>query len=176
LSLRRRLWNYWVDEESTGSYFQYIAFSQRFTYWETAYHIFEDAPVLGVGLGNYTFYFNEKLADRPIYPTPELFDTLVPAEGRHQLVVPKNLFARILAETGLLGTAVFSSFLVGMLGSIAYLLLSDTNEQRYWGRAGLLAMIVFVGVAFSVDSFAIPNMWINFGFVTASARIFSRAA
>jgi len=171
-----RLWNYWVDEESTGSYFQYIAFSQRFAYWETAYQIYEEAPILGVGLGNYTFYFDEKLTDRPIYPTPELFETLVPEEGRHQLVVPKNLFARILAETGLLGTAVFSSFLIGMLGSIIYLLLAETDHQRYWGRAGLLGIIVFIGVAFSVDSFAIPNMWINFGFVTASARIFSRAA
>lgn len=171
-----RLWDYWTDEESTGSYFQYIAFTQRFAYWETAYHIYEQAPLLGVGLGNYTFYFDDNLADRPVYPTPELFDTLVPEEGRHQLVVPKNLFARVLAETGLLGTATFLAFLIGILGSIVYLLLGHTNEQRTWGRAGFLVMIVFVGVAFSVDSFAIPNMWVNFGLVTASTRIFSHAA
>jgi len=169
-----RLWNYWTDEDSTGSYFQYIAFSQRFAYWETAYHIYEGAPLLGVGLGNYTFYFEDKLTDRPIYPTPELFDALVPKEGRHQLVVPKNLFARILAETGLMGMATFFAFLIAIIGSTAYLLMGYTVEQRYWGRAGLLGMIVFIGVAFSVDSFAIPNMWINFGFITASVRIFSR--
>ena len=169
-----RLWDYWSDEDARGSYFQYIAFSQRFAYWETGYHIYEEAPLIGIGLGNYTYYFEEKLFDRPIYPTPELFDTLVPDKGRHQIVVPKNLFARILAETGLLGTATFLAFLIGMLGSIIYLLLANTKEQRYWGRAGLLGVIVFFGVAFSVDSFAIPNMWINFGFVTASARIFSR--
>ncbi len=169
-----RLWDYWSDEDSRGSYFQYIAFSQRFAYWETGYQIYEEAPLIGIGLGNYTYYFEEYLIDRPIYPTPELFDTLVPDEGRHQIVVPKNLFARILAETGLMGTATFLAFLIAIIGSITYLLLADTQEQRYWGRAGLLGIIVFIGVAFSVDSFAIPNMWINFGFVTASARIFSR--
>ncbi len=35
-----RLWDYWSDEDARGSYFQYIAFSQRFAYWETGYHIY----------------------------------------------------------------------------------------------------------------------------------------
>ena len=167
-----RLWNYWTDENAAGSYIQYIAVSQRIAYWETAYRIYEDNPWLGIGLGNYTFYFEEKLSDRPLFPTPELLYKFTPAEGRNRVVVPKNLFVRILAETGLLGAAAFLAFVVGILGCALYLFMASQPEARYLGQAGLLGLVVFIGVAFSVDSFAVPNMWILFGLVTASAQIY----
>ena len=168
-----RLWRFWSDEEATGTYFQYIAFSQRFAYWETAYQLFEQYPVLGIGLGNFTFYFEDALTDRPLRPTPELLRKFVPEEGHHPIIVTRNLLARILVETGLLGTATFLAFLVAILGSVGYLWMGPTPEQRFWGRAGLLGLVVFVGVAFSVDSFAIPNMWILFGLVTSAAQVYA---
>jgi len=169
-----RLWNYWTDENAAGSYIQYIAVSQRVAYWETAYRIYEDYPWLGIGLGNYTFYFEEKLPDRPLFPTPELTYKFTPEEGRNRVAVPKNMFVRILAETGLLGTSAFLAFLIGVLGCALYLFLTSNPEARYLGQAGLLGMVVFIGVAFSVDSFAVPNMWVLFGLVTASAQIYSQ--
>ncbi|MBC8507441.1 MAG: O-antigen ligase family protein [Anaerolineales bacterium] len=169
-----RLWNYWSDENAAGSYIQYIAVSQRIAYWETAYRIYDEYPWMGIGLGNYTFYFEEKLSDRPLFPTPELLLKFTPADGRNRVVVPKNMFVRILAETGLLGTAAFLAFLVGVLGCALYLFMTPHPEARYLGQAGLLSLVVFLGVAFSVDSFAVPNMWVLFGLVTASAQIFSR--
>ncbi|MBC8331657.1 MAG: O-antigen ligase family protein [Anaerolineae bacterium] len=168
-----RLWSYWTDENATGSYVQYIAVSQRIAYWETAYRIYEDYPWTGIGLGNYTFYFEETLTDRPLYPTPELVYKFTPAEGRNRLVVPKNMFARILAETGLIGSAAFVAFVVAVLGATLYLLLSPEREPRYWGLAGLLSLVVFLGVGFSVDSFAIPNMWVVFGLITASVQVYA---
>jgi O-antigen ligase len=168
-----RLWRFWSDEEATGTYFQYIAFSQRFAYWETAYQLFEQYPVLGIGLGNFTFYFEDALSDRPLRPTPELLRKFVPEEGHHPIIVTRNLLARILVETGLLGTATFLAFLVAILGSVGYLWMGPTVEQCFWGRAGLLGLVVFVGVAFSVDSFAIPNMWILFGLVTSAAQVYA---
>lgn len=168
-----RLWNYWSDEERTGEYFQYIAFSQRFTYWETAYHIYEEYPLLGVGLGNFTFYFEEHLVDRPLNQTPELLTKLTPEEGRSQITTVKSIFPRILAETGLLGMATFAAFLVAILGCAVYLLLSKNENQQFWGRAGLLGMVVFLVVSFSYDSFSLPNMWIVFGMITAAAHVYS---
>ncbi len=168
-----RLWRFWSDEEATGTYFQYIAFSQRFAYWETAYQLFEQYPVLGIGLGNFTFYFEDALTDRPLRPMPELLRKFVPEEGHLPIIVTRNLFARILVETGLLGTATFLAFFVAMLGSAVYLWMGLTAEQRFWGRAGLLGLVVFVGVAFSVDSFAIPNMWILFGLLTSAAQVYA---
>ena len=98
-----RLWNYWTDEESTGQYLQYIAFDQRITYWRAAYRMYEAYPILGVGPGNFTFHFEQFLADRPLHPTPELLTKLTPEEGRSQLSTVKGIFPRLLAETGLLG-------------------------------------------------------------------------
>jgi len=167
-----RLWKYWTDPNAAGSYIQYIAVSQRIAYWETAYRIYQDHPWLGVGLGNYTFYFEEKLSDRPLYPTPELLYKFTPGEGRNRVVVPKNMFLRILAETGLFGASAFLAFLVGVVGCALHLFMTSRPEARYFGQAGLLGFIVFLGVAFSGDSFAVPNMWILFGLVTASAQMY----
>ena len=168
-----RLWRFWSGEEANGSYFQYIAFSQRFAYWETAYQLFEQHPLLGIGLGNFTFYFEDALTDRPLRPTWELLRKFVPEEGHHPIIVTRNLLARILVETGLLGTATFLAFLVAVFGSAVYLWMAPTEGQRFWGRAGLLGLVVFVGVAFSVDSFAIPNMWILFGLITSAAQVYA---
>jgi O-antigen ligase len=168
-----RLWNYWIDEESSGQYLQYIAFDQRFTYWNTAYRMYEAYPILGVGLGNFTFYLDEFLADRPMYPTPELLTKLTPAEGRSQISTVKGFFPRLLAESGLLGTAAFLAFLVALIGCALHLVLTLEVEPQFWGRAGLLGLVVFLAVSFSFDSFSLPNMWVVFGFITAAAQVFA---
>ncbi len=168
-----RLWSYWTDEESEGTYFYYIAFSQRFAYWETAYRVFVDNPWLGVGLGNFTFYFDEYLPDR-LYRDPEIFRKLVPEEGRNQIVTVKNFLLRILTETGIFGFFTFLAFLVAITGCVIYLITSKEIAVQFWGKAGLLGLIAFFPVTFSVDSFAIPNMWVVFGLITASTRVFNR--
>jgi O-antigen ligase len=166
-----RLWGYWTDEEAEGTFLYYIAFDQRFILWETAYRVFADHPILGVGLGNFTFFFDEYLPDRQ-YKNPEIFLKLVPDIGRNLIVTAKNLFVRLLAETGIVGTATFISFLVAILGCSINLYLSPDQNVRFWGRAGILGLVAFLVVTFSVDSFAIPNMWVVFGLITASAQIF----
>lgn len=166
-----RLWDYWTDEESEGTYFYYIAFGQRFTYWETAYRMFEDNPALGVGLGNYTFHFKEYLPDRQ-YKNPELMMKLVPEKGRNQIVTVKNIFLRILAETGIIGAAAFLVFLVALTGCVIFLYTSGEQESQFWGKAGFLGLAAFLLVGFSIDSFAVPNMWIVFGLITASSSVF----
>jgi len=169
-----RLWNYWSDEESAGTYLQYIAFDQRFAYWGTAFRIYTDYPLLGVGLGNFTFYFDEYLSDRPLHPTPELLALLTPEAGRSQLVTVKSLFPRLLAETGLLGTACFLAFFIAVLGGVVFLLLTPDDEAQFWGRAGVLGIVVFGLVSFSFDSFSLPNMWVVLGLITAATAVCSQ--
>jgi len=98
---------------------------------------------------------------------------IVPDIGRDRLVTSKNFYLRLLAETGLVGTAAFLAFLTAILGCALYLWLSPGPENRFWGTAGLLGLIGFFLVAFSFDSFAIPNMWVVFGFITAAHRFSS---
>lgn len=172
-----RIWEYWQRKPDQGyvqyfvNYFEYLGFGARYSYWQTAYHVYEDNPTLGVGLGNYAFYFDEKLPERPLATIPEVLRLVVPEEGGNRLITPKNLYLRIMAETGLLGLATFLGFLMAILGCALYLWLSPHSESRYFGTGGLLGLIAFILVAFSFDSFAIPNMWVVFGLITAAMRI-----
>lgn len=167
-----RLWRYWSDEKAGNkTYLEYIAFGQRFAYAETALQIFADHPAFGVGLGNYAFYFDKKLPNRPWQNSPEIIRQITPTDRGSQLVTPKNLYARLLAETGVIGTFTFSAFVIAVVGCCLFLFFAPLPENKYWGMAGILGIIVFVTVVFSTDSFAIPNMWVVFGLITAAAHL-----
>ena len=175
-----RIWDYWQRKPDEGpveyvlGYFEYLGFGARFTYWQTAYNMFSDYPLFGVGLGNYAFYFDEELPDRPLVTQPEVLRLVVPEQGRNRLVTSKNFFLRVLAETGLAGAAAFLAFFVAVIGCALYLWSGEKQNHKFWGTAGLLGIISFLMVSFSFDSFAIPNLWVVFGLVTAATNIFYR--
>jgi O-antigen ligase len=172
-----RVWEYWRRKPDQGyaryfiDYFEYLGFGARFTYWQTAYNIFEANPVLGVGLGNYVFYFEEELPDQALALQPEVLRLVVPEEGSNRLITAKHIILRLLAETGLLGTAAFLAFVMAVLGCALYMWFTPGQVSRFWGIGGLLGMIAFGLVAFSFDSFAIPNMWVVFGLITSAAHL-----
>jgi len=167
-----RLWRYWTEGKArTRTYLEFIAFEQRFVYWATALNIYNQNPALGVGLGNYAFYFPEMLPDQPYDEQREVMRQITPGEGRDRLITPKNLYARLIAETGLFGTAFFSVFLLAVAGCVLYLWFSPSPEQKYWAMSGFLSLVVFAVVVFSFDSFSIPNMWVVFGLITAAAHL-----
>jgi O-antigen ligase len=167
-----RLWRYWTEAKSRNkTYFEFIAVEQRLVYWETALRIFDDDPWLGVGLGNYAFYFDENLPDRPWDLQQEIVRQITPGEDRDRLITPKNLVARLVAETGVFGSASFLLFILAVIGCAVFLWFSTDPEQRYWGMAAFLALIVFAFLVFSFDSFALPNMWVVFGIITAAAHL-----
>jgi hypothetical protein len=166
-----RLWRYWTEAKSRNrTYLEYIAFQQRFVYWETAFNMFDEQPLLGVGLGNYAFYFKDALPAQ-FYRLPEIVRQITPTEGRDRLITPKNLPARLLAETGILGLMTFLSFTLAVLGCALRLYFYRRPDAEYIGVGSLLSMVVFVIIIFSFDSFAIPNMWIAFGLITAAAHL-----
>lgn len=171
-----RIWSYWRDVKNTSleGYFEYLGFGARFRYSDTAYRIYEAHPVLGVGLGNYAFYFPDMMPDEPLATSPELLRLIVPEGNRERLITPKNFYLRLLAETGLVGMAAFAAFFAAVFGCALFLWLSSDREQRFWGRAGLLGLIAFLPSAMSFDSFAIPNMWVVFGLITSAAWVFSK--
>ncbi len=168
-----RLWTYWTEgsQDRARSYLEFIAFEQRFVYWITALNIYDKQPALGVGLGNYAFYFVDSLPDQPYDIQKEVMRQITPGEGRDRLITPKNLYARLISETGLVGTALFTAFVLGVLGCVLYLWFSPSPEQRAIGLSGLLGMVVFGVVVFSFDSFALPNMWVVFGLITVGAHL-----
>jgi O-antigen ligase len=168
-----RLWSYWGTgkEFNLSSYFSYLGFDARFTYSETAYNVYKAYPLFGVGLGNYAFYFREMMPETPLAYIPEVLRVITPGADRNLLITPKNFYLRLLAETGLVGTAAFFVFLIAVFGCTLYLWLSPRREERFWGAGGLLALVAFALSTFSFDSFAIPNMWVIFGLITAAAWV-----
>jgi O-antigen ligase len=168
-----RLWRYWTEgsKQRSRTYLEFIAFEQRFVYWTTALRTYDQQPLLGVGLGNYAFYFVDNLPDQPYDVQKEIMRQITPGVGRDRLITPKNLYARLIAETGLAGTAAFTAFLLAITGCLMYLWFSPCAEQHFWALGGVLALLVFAIVVFSFDSFALPNMWVVFGLITAAAHI-----
>ena len=168
-----RLWRYWTEasEERERSYFEYIAVEQRFVYLETALRMFDSYPWLGIGLGNYAFYFDQMLLNKPWNEQKEIVRQITPGEGRDRLITPKNLYARLIAETGIFGTAAFTTFLMAIIGCALFLWFSPAPEQKFWGISAFLALIVFGFVIFAFDSFALPNMWVVFGLITSAAHL-----
>jgi O-antigen ligase len=165
-----RIWLFWSERNNPtlGEYFDYLGFGARFIYNETALRIFNAYPIFGVGLGNYAFFFEEMLPDQPLAIMPEVLRLVTPGAGDTGLITSKNLYFRLLAETGLLGMATFLAFVVAILGCAIYLWLSKNKERNYFGVAGMLGLLAFGLSAFSYDSFALPNMWVLFGLITAA--------
>ena len=168
-----RIWDYWKKKEvSLSGYMKYLGFEARFTYSGTAFRIFETYPLMGVGLGNYAYYFEEMLPDSPLAYTPEVLRVITPEEGRNRLITAKNFYFRLLAETGIMGFSAFIAFSVAILGNCLALIVSPYQKPGFWGKAGLLGFIAFLFSALSFDSFALPNMWVVFGLITAAAWVF----
>jgi hypothetical protein len=172
----RRIWSYWLEKNNPNiaSYLKYLGFGARFFYNETAYNTYKEYPFFGVGPGNYAFYFDENLVDRPLALTPEVLRIITPREDRTRLITSKNFFLRILAENGIVGAITFIAFLLAITGSAVYLWLSPDYEVKFWGIGGLLGITVFLLSSLSFDSFAFPNIWVIFGLVTAATLYFNR--
>jgi hypothetical protein len=173
-----RIWGYWRSSPTPtlSGYFDYLGFGARFIYGTAAYNTYSYAPLFGVGLGNFGYYFEQMLPDEPLAPIPEVLRIITPDASRDRLITAKVLYLRLLAETGLVGTAAFVVFIIAILGCALYLWLSRDREQKTWGTAGLLGVVAFLAAALSFDSFAIPNMWVVFGLITSSAWVFTRSA
>ena len=167
-----RIWGYWKrPDASLVGYLSYLGFDARLVYAQAAYNTYQAYPIMGVGLGNYAFYFEEMLPYRPIGEVPEILFLTTPEMGRDRLITSKNFFLRIMAETGMLGTITFMTFVLVNLGYALYLRLSPEKEWQYWGTTSLCGLIAFALSALSFDSFVIPDMWVIFGLITASIRI-----
>jgi len=168
-----RIWEYWQkNDTSIEDYISYLGFDARLIYSQAAYNTYDKNPLFGVGLGNYAFYFEEMLPYRPIYEVPEVLRIITPEAGRNRLITSKNFYLRILSETGIIGALLFSTFFIGHLGLMLYIRFSTNNKWQYWNTAGLCGLIAFLLSAFTFDSFAIPNMWIIFGMIAATSRVY----
>lgn len=119
------------------------------------------SPVMGVGLGASGFYIYDNLPDWALTTVPEIARQLNPESRLYPNA--KNMYVRLLAETGLIGFFIFVAFLLSILGDALIALKSDQTFMRYLGIAGLFSWLAIGMYNVTQDSFATPNIWINFG-------------
>jgi O-antigen ligase len=114
-----------------------------------------------VGLGASGFYIYDHLPDWALTTVPEIARQLSPETRLYPN--SKNLYVRLLTETGLIGFFVFIAFLFSILGDALRALQSRALVGRYLGIAGIFSWFALALYNVTQDSFATPNLWINFG-------------
>ena len=122
---------------------------------------YEESPLSGVGLGASGFYIYDNLPDWSLTFVPEIARQLAPNSRLYPN--PKNMYARLLAETGLIGFALFFMYLFSVLGDALLALRGSAVLSRYLGIAALFSWFAILLYNATQDSFTTPNLWINFG-------------
>jgi hypothetical protein len=143
----------------------------RAAYMFGALGAYGENPLTGVGLGASGLYIYDHLPDWALTTVPEIARQLSPDNRLYPN--PKNLYVRLLAETGLIGFFVFIAFLFSVLGDALIALQSNLTFGRYLGIAGIFSWFAVALYNVTQDSFATPNIWVNFGILmgmTAFAR------
>jgi O-Antigen ligase len=146
-----------------------LAFAERVVYWATGWAIFNDHPLIGVGLGNAGFFFPQKMPafGWGLWETQRIFFYL------NSVPNIKSMWVRLLTETGILGFAFFASWYYLLWRSAKALWAEMSPLLKTIGLAGLLSLIVFLVEGFSIDSFAMPYLWVSAGLLTAGTNIIS---
>lgn len=164
----------WLPQQSTSlnayTVFRYLAFAERYVYWVAGWRIFARYPLFGVGLGNAGFFFPIEL---PAYSwnLPEITDYLYRSSFLPNV---KSFWVRLLAETGIVGFASFLAWYYVMWTSACGLRRAAEPLHRVIGWAGLFVLVAFLTEGFSVDTFALPYLWVSLGMVSAAAAIARR--
>ena len=136
----------------------------RAAYTFGALGAFEQSPMIGVGLGASGLYIYDNLPDWAMTTVPEIARQLSPENRLYP--TPKNMYARLLAETGLFGFVLYFAFLFSVLGDSLMGLQGRKLFMRYLGIAGLFSLIAIALYNNTQDSFATPNIWLIPGVVT----------
>jgi O-antigen ligase len=148
-------------------YANQLVIAERVVFWQTGWDVFNDYPILGVGLGNTGYFFPDKMS--PFGWGLVEVNHLIFAEDN----VPntKSMWSRLLSETGLVGFAVFLCWFLVMWATGGSLQRRRSPILRVFGLAGQLAVLAFLVEGFSIDSFALPYLWVTLGLAASAWRI-----
>ena len=141
-----------------------LAFFERMLFWFGGWNIFNDYP-FGVGLGNAGFYFIDRVHGAA-YESIEMRNLIWRAG---YLANTKNLWLRLLSETGFLGFSIFLAWLFLLWKGTTLIRNSSNDVLKILGLAGKLFILAYLVEGFSMDSFAMPYQWVMTGLISAGA-------
>jgi O-antigen ligase len=155
-----------TDENPLIKYAENLQFGERVAYWQTGWEIFNDFPLTGVGLNSSGAYFPTYM---PAYGW-QLTETRDLLFRSNNLLNIKNLWTRLLGETGIVGFSLFIILLVVTFITANDLIKNKKILSEVVGWMGIFMLITFIGEGFSVDSLALPYYWFTLGLVAATWR------
>lgn len=150
--------------DSLSAYMVGINAGARGAYLAGAWAAYEMFPLTGVGLGASGFYIYENLPDWSLTTVPEIARQQSPENRLYPN--PKNMYARLLAEAGLIGFVLYLAFQFHLLGD-AFALFFQSQEawRRFAAVAGIFAWFAVNLYNSTQDSFATPNIWLVAGMI-----------
>ena len=154
-------------DQSLTDYLIDVNFGQRLAYALAGYAVYENYPLTGVGLGGSGLYLFEHFPAWS-FSIPEIARQLSPASN----LIPnaKNLYVRLLAETGLPGFWLFVAFSLSFVPMIRAQLGSRQPWLRYAAAAGLFAWVGIMLRNLTQDSLTLPIMWVSLGMIAGFAH------
>lgn len=144
-----------------------LQFGERVIYWQAGWEVFNQYPLTGVGLGNAGKWFAETI---PAYGL-NLIEVRQLLFRSTEIPNIKNLWVRILAETGIIGFAFFSAWIYALGKKASVLRRSANLTYKMLGYLGIFIIIGIMLEGFSIDSFALPYFWISTGLVLTGERM-----
>ncbi len=162
-----RLWNSKAD--TIQQFLIQNSAGARAAYLSGAMGAYEEHPWTGVGLGASGFYIYSHLPDWAMTTVPEIARQLSPDNNLYPN--PKNLYVRLLAETGLIGFILFAAFQFSLLGDALTALRQRTRMGEYLGIAAVFTWLALIFYNMTQDSLAIPNLWINLGMLVGLSAL-----
>src|SRR5215204_3010816 len=130
-----RLFN--SDADSVEEFIVENSAGARAAYTFGALGAYEESPWMGVGLGASGFYIYDHLPDWALTTVPEIARQLSPENRLYPN--PKNMYVRLLAETGLIGFFLFIAFQFSILGDVLTALQKKDSLLRFLGVVGLFS-------------------------------------
>lgn len=123
----------------------------RYDAWTAAAELAVEKPLLGVGPGNFRFYYNER-TDRPA--------------GTHNLSVAHNAYLDVAAELGLVAMALFVLYLALIMGRLTVAARRGDGPPGY-ARALRVSLVIAIVAAAFVSEQYYPPFWLLGGLATA---------
>jgi len=126
------------------------SFMARLTYWQGALRMFAARPILGIGWNAFA----------RVYPKHMIL-------GGWPVTVVHNDYLQVLAETGLIGFALYAAFwIVTIIGGVKLSVNSDSPAELRWLRTGMLCAIISFLLHSLVDfDLYIPGIALNVFFL-----------
>jgi putative inorganic carbon (hco3(-)) transporter len=123
----------------------------RYDAWSAAAELAVENPLLGVGPGNFRFYYNE-LTDRPA--------------GTHNLYVAHNAYLDVAAELGIVGMVLFLLYLGMTMSRLTVAARRGFGPPGY-ARALRVSLVIALVSAVFVSEQYYPPFWLLGGLATA---------